>query len=170
MDDAQFDDSRWRQALLINKYALDDELIRQPQLYSDIAEAAVRAQSERDAAKENLDVVDSSVAANIRSTAQRSGTKVTEASIQESVILSEDHRAAHEHFLKCKSTVERLLALKEAFQQRSFMLRDLVALHIAGYYTRSAVESVEYGPSTKERVLSGRKVLQNTRIKNRAVK
>lgn len=121
--------------LEINKTELDDEVIRQPSLFYMVSEQLTDALAERDAAKEELANVDADLYATWRTKLGKSEKgRVTDTMVNMHVQASADHEAAFANYLKAKTKAEKLLALKEAFQQRSYMLRDLVSLYSANYY------------------------------------
>lgn len=126
--------------LAIDKSVLDDEVIRQPMLFYMIGEALTTALAERDAAKEELAAVDADLDFRWRRKLAKDKTaKVTETLIKNHVQTSEDHEKAFGMWLEAKTKADRLQALKDAFQQRSYMLRDLVTLYSANYYEEASV-------------------------------
>lgn len=127
--------------LAIDKLVLDDEVIRQPVLFYTVSEMLVEALAERDAAKEELSSVDADLDGIWRRKLSKDGkTRVTEAMIANHVQLSAEHEKAFAAYLAAKTNADRLTALKEAYQARSYMLRDLVALYSANYYEEASVK------------------------------
>jgi hypothetical protein len=127
--------------LAIDKSVLDDEVIRQPVLFYTVSEMLVDALAERDAAKEELGSVDADLDGIWRRKLAKDGkTKVTEAMVANHVQLSAEHEKAFATYLTAKTKADRLTALKEAYQARSYMLRDLVALYSANYYEDASVK------------------------------
>lgn len=121
--------------LAIDKTELDDEVIRQPSLFYMVSEQLTDALAERDAAKEELANVDADLYATWRTKLSKdTKNRVTDTMVNMHVQSSADHEQAFTTYLKAKTKAEKLLALKEAFQQRSYMLRDLVSLYSANYY------------------------------------
>lgn len=129
-----------QQQLAIDKSVLDDEVIRQPVLFYTISEQLTDAIAERDAAKEELAAVDADLDGAWRRKLAKIHNKVTETMVSNHVITSAEHEKAFEAYLKAKTKADKLLALKEAFQQRSYMLRDLVSLYSANYYEESSLK------------------------------
>lgn len=125
--------------LAIDKTVLDDEVIKQPVLFYTISEALTDAFALRDGAKEELASVDAEMDSVWRSKLAKIHDKVTEKMVQNSVQCSSAHEKAFDEYLKAKTYADKLLALKEAFQQRSYMLRDLVSLYSANYYETSSI-------------------------------
>ena len=126
--------------LAIDKSVLDDEVIRQPVLFYTISEALTDASAERDAAKEELASVDAELDGMWRRKLAKVHTKVTENMVSNHVLISDEHQKAFNAYLEAKTKADKLLALKEAFQQRSYMLRDLVSLYSANYYESASIK------------------------------
>lgn len=127
--------------LAIDKSVLDDEVIRQPMLFYSVSEALTTALAERDAAKEELAAVDAELDFQWRKKLSKNkAVRVTETMIKNYVQTSEGHEKAFNVWLEAKTKADRLEALKAAFQQRSYMLRDLVALYSANYYEDASMK------------------------------
>lgn len=129
-----------QEQLAIDKSVLDDEVIRQPVLFYTISEALTDAIAERDAAKEDLAAVDADLDFTWRKKLSKGTVKITETMVKNHVQTSADHDKAFLAWLEAKTKADKLLALKEAFQQRSYMLRDLVSLYSANYYEESSIK------------------------------
>lgn len=125
--------------LEIDKSVLDDEVIRQPTLFYMVSEQLVEAIADRDFAKERLATVDAELDAYWRKQLN-TGVKVTDKTIQSHVQTSKKHRDAFDDYLDAKAHADKLLVLKESFQQRSYMLRDLVSLYTANYYEEASIK------------------------------
>jgi hypothetical protein len=126
--------------LAIDKSVLDDEVIRQPVLFYTIGEQVTDAIAERDAAKEELASVDADLDFKGRKKLANVHDKVTETMVKNFVQMHPDHENAFATWLTAKTKADRLLALKDAFQQRSYMLRDLVSLYSANYYEDASLK------------------------------
>lgn len=129
--------------LEIDKYALDDEISTQAVVYQQVAEYHARCVSKRDAAYENVKVVDASVSLALKTAALKAGTKLTEATVASEVLLSTEHEEAVDAHLRAKEHADRNAALKDAFNQRCYMLRELGELFIAGYYSDISVKKTQ---------------------------
>ncbi len=125
--------------LAINKDALEEGIINQPSLFWQVSEAYVQAAAERDAAKEELAQVDAEIDKKIRSKADKDEAKATEPYIKAQILLSEEHGDAFAAYLTAKERADKLQALKEAFQMRSYMLRDMASLYAANYFEISSL-------------------------------
>jgi hypothetical protein len=130
-----------QQQLEIDKTALDDEIIRQPVLFYTVSEQLTDTIAARDAAKEELAAVDAELDHKWRKQLSKSQSgRVTEGLITSHITTSAEHEKAFLAYLDAKTKADKLLALKEAFQQRSYMLRDLVSLYSANYYENTSLK------------------------------
>jgi hypothetical protein len=128
------------QGLTIDKLALDDEVIRQPSLFYQVSEQLTLAIAERDAAKEELANTDANLSQRWRKHLSKDGKRATDASVAQLVQTSDEHEKAFTQWLVAKTKADKLLALKDAFQQRSYMLRDLVTLYSANYFEDASLK------------------------------
>ena len=99
---------------------LDMELIEQPMVFFEVADAHAMAVAERDTAEEALARVDAEQDAIIRAYPE----KTTEAAIKNKILLSEEHIEAVGVYLEKKKMAARLEGLRKAFEQRSPHIRD----------------------------------------------
>lgn len=153
--------SELRAALQIDKYELDEELVRQPKLFEETGDLLAAANAERDTLKERLSQVDARLYFDCRRDLERSDGKASEAAIKNAIEIHEDHIEATNAYLEAKEWADRCQALKEAFSMRSYMLRDLSGLYVANYYQSDATKggrADEYRSQRKrERLIEGRK-------------
>ncbi len=63
----------------------------------------------------------------------------TEAQVKNKIQVDEQHATRFSLFLEAKFTADQLAALKDAFTQRGYMLRDLCQLYTTGYFESNAV-------------------------------
>jgi len=156
----------YQRALKIDKDELDRHLVEQPEIFYRISKKLADCISERDAAKENLAVIDAHLDVRLRREASEDGTKLTENSLRAAIQTHKEHLDEHDNYLGSIQEASEWAALKDAFQQRAYMLRELVALYIAGYYSdvvvASSVEAhkdIEYDKS-KAAITRKRKALK----------
>lgn len=117
--------------LIIDRDNLDQCLMEQPEVYYHVAKAFAQAVSERDACKLNVEECLAKLDQELRSEALRLDEKLTETAIQNRLKTLPAIKSLRQSYMdRCKEA-DDWQALKEAFQQRSFMLRELVALFIA---------------------------------------
>ena len=97
-----------------------------------ISEAFVQAAAERDMLKEQLATTDAKLDGDIRS--DLGDIKFTEAVVKNQVQMHKKHDQAMLKYLDAKRQADLLFHLKEAFQTRSYMIRDLCSLYNANYF------------------------------------
>lgn len=133
-----------RKALEIDRDALDVCLEEQPSLYYHVAEGYTKAVAQRDSHKLALDELTAELDQQIRKKADDEARKITEASIQREMALFPKVKDATKRYYDAKALADEWLALKEAWQQRSFMLREIVALRL-GELTNLSLERGAHG-------------------------
>lgn len=126
----EFDLLAERSGLAINRDDLQSCLIDQPGAFYRVAAAYTRAAAQRDAAKLDLEDGSAKLALDIRVAAVKAEEKMTEAQLQQKLQIAPKIQELNRGFLKAKTEADDWLALKEAFHQRSFMLRELVSLYV----------------------------------------
>lgn len=139
---------KYKAKLAIDPDSLSECLVEQPDLYYHVSMETAVAVSERDAAKLALDVVEAEIDQHLRRKAADDGEKVTESLIQKRLELASEVIDANNNLLDNRLTADKWLALKESFQQRSFMLRELVALRIAERGDHAAASGSVSRPSS----------------------
>ena len=150
-----------RNYLEIDKHSLDDEIVKQPSLFFRVSEAFVEAVAERDACKEELASVDAELDGEVRHKLEVAGDKITEAIVKNEIQTHKKHGPAFDTYILAKTKADMLLALKEAFQQRGYMLRDMCSLYVASYYEQSSVQGTSKTDTAvynrqRERLAEGR--------------
>ena len=131
--------AEFREYLKIDKDGLDEALSQQADLFFRVAEEYALAISEREEAKEGLNTVDADLGLKLR-TGKKADEKVTEGLIKDRVQKDPEHKVAFDTYAKKRRRAEQLAALKEAFQERGRMLRDLGNLYATGYFTITAAK------------------------------
>jgi hypothetical protein len=140
-----------RAELFIDKNALDDELVEQPQLFMEVSALLAKAISRRDLAREEQKQIDARLDPEIRSRlGEEKEGRITNAMIEAELEAHPDHIAAREAYKKASAEVAKLEGLQEAFRQRSFMLRELVSLYVANYYDNAPAQASGAHPSDVE--------------------
>lgn len=132
--------AEFRALLLIDKSCLDQHLQEQAEIFYRIADALAQSQSVRDKAKEYIAITDAELNLQFRKVLEKDGVKVTDAKINAMVQDDEDHQEAFNKYMETKEQADKLSAMREAWMQRSYMLRELVGLFIAGYFSDAAMK------------------------------
>ena len=137
--------SELRAALKIDRYNLDEDVERQPELFFEVAEAAALARSEQDQAKDSVDEVESRLDVHVREKAERNDERVTEKEIKARIRQHPERIAAMKNYLGLKLETERLDQLRDSFKQRGYMLRELVQLYLSSYYQDASASGSSRG-------------------------
>lgn len=152
-----FDDIRdLEDALRIDEHALEEALRDQPALFYRVSKAYALEVSRRDAAKQALADAEAEADLAFREEARaeeqyaaerasktkgreggQSKIKLTEGEVRAKVQTDKNVVRARDRLTERAEIVGKLGALKDAFQQRSYALKDLAGLYIANYYTAS---------------------------------
>lgn len=133
---------RLRAGLRIDRDDLDSEIATQADSYFRVAEACALAASRRDEAKADMEEESARAANRVRLEAASHDEKITEAQIKEQTSKDKNYLTYVQAFLKAKSEADLWVAMRESFDMRGKMLRELAQLHIAGYYQITAVKGV----------------------------
>jgi hypothetical protein len=158
---------RWREryeelarALKIDKEGLDDDLVKQPELYHEAGRLYQSAASTRDEAKNDRDrlkgEIDLDIRKRLREVEERHKDDVkvkapTETQIANMVVGDDKYIAANERYQEWDRLAGQGMALREDFHARGFTLRELANLWVAGYYqTNSAGRSDAMGRRAEE--------------------
>lgn len=129
--------------LRIDEHALDDALKHQPDTFYRVSRRLALVISQRDQAKSELAEVEADVERALRRDADTAGDKITVAEINAAVRVDKAVKAAQARLHALNLAVGKWAALKEAFVQRSYAIKDLVGLSLANYYTDTSINSTE---------------------------
>lgn len=125
-------------ALRFDKNHMDDALIEQPDLFYRVSREYASAISERDGLKLEIAELAAELDKSIREEAARMQTKTTETGIQNEIASTPKMADMKRKYAGVAHQADRWLALKEAYQQRAYALKDLAGLWVAGYFTNSS--------------------------------
>jgi len=122
--------------LSIDENTLEACCREQPVLFYKVSKELTRAQSLRDQASQDLKDIEARVDAEIRNEPLDEGEKKpTENAIANRVRMHPSVIALRDKLQIRNEAYGTLAALKESFGQRSYMLRELVQLWLANYYS-----------------------------------
>ena len=134
-DDFYDDIQELEQDLTIDEHALEEALQSQAEAFYRVSKALAMEISRRDGAKQHLQTVEAQADLLIRAKAEEKSIKISVAEVDAHKRLDHDVVLASLEYMRFNDQVNKLIALKEAFQMRSYALKDLCALYIANYYT-----------------------------------
>ncbi|MFA5408826.1 MAG: recombination mediator protein UvsY [Bacilli bacterium] len=121
----------------IDPFRLDEEWVRQPNLYRRYAEASAEARRRHDEAKNDVTVIRSEIELAVRKNPEEHGlAKVTEGAIKTVIDLNEKVREAEEAVIEARYAMEVLQGAVGALDHRKAALGDLVRLHLADYFSK----------------------------------
>src|SRR4029077_6337613 len=112
--------------LRIDQDDLANACLQQPDLFYRVAKQLAICMSQRDAASQAVKEEEAAADEAIRADAAKQGVKTTEKEIESLKLKDESVITARNSLLDSTREVGMWLALKEAFQQRSYVLKDLV--------------------------------------------
>lgn len=124
--------------LRIDQDDLDSCLVEQPELFRQVAEAYVLAAGRRDALKLDFEEETAETYARLRAEAIENQDKVSEATMQSRITIDDKIKDLSRKLSNARVDTDEWGVLKESFQQRSWMLRELVALRISELHQLSA--------------------------------
>ena len=107
--------------------------------------------AERDKAKEELARKKSTAYLQLKRGYSDRGEKITETALCEEVLLDQEYSDALRTYHDLCSKTEEASALKEAFVQRAYVLKDLVQLHGFGYFMATSEKGYCVDDEVKEK-------------------
>lgn len=125
--------------LMVDKNALDEALVQQPDLFYRVSKILVERISQRDAAKQDHAEQEAKVDAELRRDAELAGDKMTADQVKAAIKIDRRCVKTADALADLNYKVGQWGALKEAFLQRSHVLRDLVSLYSANYYSDASM-------------------------------
>lgn len=125
--------------LRIDKNNLDFEIERHPSMMYEVGVWCVNAQSVADGLKLELERLAGALAERMKNELETSGKRVTEAGVSREIVVQPEYIAAQDKYHAARLEAARWTALRDAFTQRGYMLRDLVQLAVAQYFVRESV-------------------------------
>lgn len=137
------------EGLRIDEHALEEALRDQPEMFYRVSKALALEISRRDAAKQALQDAEFKADLRVRGQAERQEKKITEGEVRARVHGDDEVVFCREELARLAESAGKLSSLKEAFQQRSYALKDLCGLYIANYY--SATENTSGSGVVRER-------------------
>ena len=119
----------------IDKYNLDLEWEKQPQLYGKYAKAHAKAIAERDRIWQKRKVTKAEQMLSILNFYNDQGIKKpTDPALDAEIRTSKEHKQVSEELIDANEKVALMDAAKWAMQQKRDALENMVKLHLAGYW------------------------------------
>lgn len=120
--------------LAINEDNLDKELIEQPNLFYYVGKFCAAAIFERDKKDNEIDTFQAKLDRDIRNNAISNSERITETQIKSTILRNEPYLRHLSEMNELKRMVNEWTALRDAYQQRSYVLLKMVDLYVSGYY------------------------------------
>lgn len=116
--------NKYRADLSIDKNNIDEELLRQPQLFYEWAQALSEAEVNKDDAKDEYDLILIKIESKIRKNPKKyiEVEKITEGAIKSEVNNNILVKKARKKYQQCRKDFKLLLKAEKAFEQRKRML------------------------------------------------
>lgn len=150
--------------LKIDRYNLELEWERQPQLYVTWAEKHADAILERDRKKELLDLLKAELYMEIvKEHLEKGDKKPTESMIANLILQHKDFKAASETYLEFKRDAEYLSGAREGMQHKKTALEHLSRLFINSYYADPNIPAKAKEDSFERNDAEGKKALKKSR-------
>ena len=146
--------------LVIAKHALDEDWIKQPKLYHEVALKLADARLDHDEAKDKLELTMAEIDRVIRIDPEKYGvTKITETSVERAIILTKTYQSAKKRVNETKHTVDVLAAVSIALEHKKKALENLVQLEARDYFSepKAPQGSVEEMSQRERRAVFNRK-------------
>lgn len=143
---------KYKEMLQIDRHALDDEWVSQPQHYQAIGERLAMEISYRDQAKDALKDIEAEVDAEIReedearlasADKEDKAKRMTETAIKNAVRTDERLADAKRNLIRMDRNATLLQNLQGSWHQRRYALDNLVTLHVSGYAMRTSSKAEE---------------------------
>lgn len=135
--------AQYREMLLIDQEDLEGCLVSQVQTFWDIASKHVEAQAHRDGLKLKIEELHAALDQQFRAEAATKDGKTTEAGLAQRIKDDADMRGLRDDHLAASRTSDEWSAMKEAFYQRGYMLRELVQLALKKMAIEGDIQSTE---------------------------
>lgn len=121
-------------ALEINQHELDQNCIQHPDLFYRVSRGLARYTARRDEQKTKCAEVEALVDKELRRAAAQIEERITEGALANQKTNDPRVKLARAELAKLNGLVGQYTALKEAYLQRSYSLKGLIDLHLAGYF------------------------------------
>lgn len=150
--------------LKIDRDQLDEELIRQPEMFFRVSRELADAINDRDTIKDALNRIEAKLSDQIREEKRTAEEKFTVGEIADAVKRHEKYRSKQEAYRIASQKVDLIAALKEAFAQRSYVLKELASLWVSNYFQETSARGGDAKKVEEAKYRERRKTLSNKRV------
>jgi hypothetical protein len=125
----------------IDRDHIDAAVMEQAVLFEQVGEQHVLACDRRAAAKDRLAYTDSQLARKHRMALDAAKAKATEGIVNDLVMLDPERKRDKDNYSACEKEADLWGNLREAYQQRMRMLRELTTLYATSYFNVQSMGS-----------------------------
>jgi len=148
----------------IDKFELDEEWKKQPDLYFKWADLFAKASLLVDKIKDALEVRKAQIDKAVRANPKDFGIeKVTNEAINNIVILDDEYRKLSQELIQAKYEESVLGAVVKTMEHKKQALENIVKLFLNNYYAEPAIEAVKKAEEKREEI-------QRRKLNERGVK
>jgi len=134
--------------LQFNKHELDEAILHHGELFFTVSERVANYSSIRDEAKKRMEESYARNSLRIREQATEEGRKLTEDLVKQLTLLDDDYKEDSICYLRAKWETDVWTALKDAYNARGYMIKEMAELWKASYFNTEAIkggtEDVQY--------------------------
>lgn len=156
---------RLREDLFIDRDDLDSELVKQPGVFQLVNEQWAKAVSHHAKAKDDFKASEAETYTRLLAKRSDAGEKTTQDAMKHAVTLDKRYRRSQANLRAAQEELNRWQTLREAWQQRSYALKDLAALFISSYYTTDSSTAGSRGQVGSHEYEDRRSKLKRKRLK-----
>jgi len=139
-------------SLVIDTTKLDEECRFQPIIFYEVAKQAVLKSSERDFLKEKKDKIWANSFISEKMEGKLDGKSLSDKTAETFADVSEKVEISTKEYLEKKKEADEWIALKDSFQQRAIMLKELCGLQVSGAYGEIVVQNKTVDDSKVARI------------------
>jgi hypothetical protein len=136
-----------RKGLVINRASLDTECERLPYIFWEVSKEYSEAVDTRDTLKHDADKMWGSLYITFKK------TKVSDKTAESMADSDEGYSSLYKDFLDAKKITDDWNSMKEAYEKKTVMLREMCGLIASGYYSSITVKE-----ETKDKIYEARKI------------
>jgi hypothetical protein len=160
----------YEEDLTIDRYALDDEWVKQPTVFMEWSEHYAQAILERDRAKEKLDLIRAEIDADVRTNPEKYDLqKITESAISSAIIQTKEYGDAMNIYIEAVKFVNILGGAKDALNHKKAALENLTRLYLENYYAKPNIPK-EVKVISDDNVRKKEQLKLNLSMKERRIK
>lgn len=164
----KFDFKDYISNLVIDKYALDDECLKQPVLFDYYSNEWADASAKQDKAKQKLENYKAELEKKVRLKLAKEKDRVTEKAVENEVLTNTKYQKLCDRYILAKAKANKSRAVKDAFAQKKDMIKILTDLFISNYY--GEVRTAQEKELTTEAIAKGIRKMMKAKAEGKKTK